>query len=446
MKVMLIDGGARGHALALAYLQDSSVQEVLVAPGNDGMCFNQLYGFAKRKNILIDSSVNLKKPETVPAATLALAQQYKPDIIEVAQDDALAAGTVDALQKVCFRVFGPTQAASQIEWDKAWAREFMTRHVIQTPSYAIFTNHEEAKSYALTALKKVPELYVKASGLCAGKGVVKATDEASIDHALSYMQKLGAPARTFLIEHGIQGEEFSYHVLVDGKNVLPLESAQDNKRVFVRDEGENTGGMGAHAPAFITRGLEERIESEIIKLAVQGLAAENRPYRGVLYLGGMVETTSNTPYVLEFNARWGDPECHVLLPAIRAPSYYEIIAAAIEGKLDKIQLKQDNLYRVSIVAASLGYPASPIKDKRVWIDYENLPADTHLLSAGIKTKDNTLYTDGGRVLACVAAGRDILQARTRALQARSCVIFEDNTLHYRHDIAQRDVERFLKAS
>jgi len=349
-KVMIIDGGARGHTLAKAHMFSNGVKEVMVAPGNDGMKgdFIASFGESHFHKILTDSSVSLKDPESIRKAALA----YKPDLIEVAQDDAISLGTVDLLEKEGFSVFGPSRLASQIEWDKAWARDFMGRHEVPHPEYKEFKLGEKpAINYANEMVRKHGSVYFKASGLAGGKGAIHATNDESVILAFKSMKRIDegtkGAAQIFLVEEGLVGEEFSYYAIVDGENYKCFISSQDNKTIWNNDKGPNTGGMGCNAPALVTEGLEKRIEKEIIEPTIRGLASEGRPYKGILYLGGMYDKENDTLKVVEFNSRWGDPECHCILPGLGirgdmtagwqgGTDYFDLVNYAVKGKL-KVQ-------------------------------------------------------------------------------------------------------------
>ena len=443
---MIVDDGARGHALAKAYLENKDVGKVIVAPGNEGMrddFINEPKGCLYKNMIVPDARGQLKSPQTI----LKLAREYKPDLIDVAQDDALSLGTVDILQEEGFCVFGPTQDSAQIEWDKVWAREFMTRHGIQTPEYRSFSISEDSVPYALDLLLRHEKVFFKAAKLYKGKGVVEAHDENSVRVAIAELGTMGGAAERYLVEAGLRGEEFSYSVIVDGNNFLSFPSAQDNKRVFNGDKGKNTGGMGANSPALVTSGLEKRIVDEIIRPTVLGLAVEGRPYKGILYLGGIYDSATGIIGVIEFNARFGNPECQVILPGIAinegSTDYLTLVSDALAGNLNKSGFFMDGLSRVCIVGACRGYPEdySGVLGQRLRIDYKHLLKNVHLLSAGAGVREGKLYAAGGRVFNCVASGEDVIEARRTALWAMACCSIDRNGLHYRSDIAWRDIER-----
>ncbi len=443
---MVVDSGARGHALARSYL-DSGVDGVLVTPGNDGLRGDFINQNLTGPQFILTTPhdiTSLKDPESI----LKTAKMYQPNLIDVAQDDALANGTVDLLQHYGFSVFGPTQDAAQIEWDKAWSRKFMKRHNIPHPEYRIFhrdTNPSLIVNYAKDLLKKHEKIFFKASGLYAGKGVIGVESKKDITLALEKLADMGEASQTFLVEQGLQGQEFSYYVMSDGEHILDFNrAAQDNKRVFNQDKGENTGGMGAHSPVQILNGLEWKVMKDIIKPTIQGLKKEDRLYTGILYLGGML-CDDGSIKVVEFNSRWGDPECHVILPSItksNGASYLDLVNSALEQKLDKKHLHKDHTPRVSIVGASTGYPGDyeKVKGKRLFIDYKGVPEGVNFLSAGIKVQDNKMYIAGGRIFSTVASGNTLMNAREKALAAMACCHVEGNGLHYRTDIAWREIE------
>jgi phosphoribosylamine---glycine ligase len=260
-----------------------------------------------------------------------------------------------------------------------------------------------------------------------------------LGEALKQISEMGDASRIFLIEEGMVGEEFSYYGIVDGEHYICFKSAQDNKRVWNRDLGPNTGGMGCNAPALVTKGLEAQIESEIIAPTVAKLAEEGVPYKGILYLGGMV-CEDGSVKIVEYNSRWGDPECHVILPGIQN-DYFEMVNAAVDGRLNDIKLVEDDLVRVCTIGASAGYPGSYEKGRRLIIDESNFPEGVEWLSAGIKVKDGRMYTAGGRVFSVIGKGKDVIEARRSSLQGMACCSIADNGLHYRTDTAWRDVQR-----
>lgn len=437
--VLIIGGGAREHALSRAYEKSNQAERIIVAPGND------FIGFKREKEVVIDKGCSLKNPESL----LGIAQKYKPDLIDVAQDDALAAGTVDLLQEMGFLVFGPTKNAARIEWDKKWSREFMQRHAIPHPHFHYFDDQEKARKHIQEIYSQNLEkiIYIKATGLCGGKGALKST---SLDEAIENINRMkhlpNGAGNVFLIEEGVLGPEFSSYAMSDGQTYALFNSAQDHKTVFNFDQGDQTGGMGAISPAMVTQPVEDEIEQQMISRAITGMASEGIPYKGILYLGGII--VEGKPMNIEYNARWGDPEGQVVLPSLQT-DYVEMVMACLEGKLNVIEIRQDNKTRVGVVGASRGYPGdySLVTGKQIYgleevMEMENVS----LFGAGIDVKDGRCYAHGGRLFSVVAEGENILEARQRAYSAIVHITVEGNNLHYRTDIGWRDAEQFLRHS
>ncbi len=429
--ILIIDSGARGHAISEAYEKSKRVDRIIVAPGNDFIAFN------RKKEVVIEGC-DLKNPESI----LAVAKKYEPDLVDVAQDDALACGAVDLLQKSGFRVFGPTREAARLEWDKRFSREFMQRHGIPAPQFRYFDSEEPAKTHAGLLYENNPEkiVFVKAAGLCSGKGALKV---ASLEEALAgigQMKTFGDAGNIFLIEDGLIGEEFSYYAISDGESFKIFKSAQDNKTVFNFDEGDQTGGMGAVSPALVAEPLAKDIEELLISRAISGMKKENNPYHGILYLGGIV--VNGKPMNIEYNARWGDPECQAVLPSVE--NYADIVLAALEGGLDRIEIKQDSKSRVCVVGASRGYPNdySAVKGKQIFGIEEALKEGVKIFGAGMEMRDGKFFANGGRLFSVVAEGKNVLEARQKAYAAIAHISIEGNNLHFRTDIGWRDVERF----
>ena len=437
LSVMIVGSGAREHTISHAYEKSPQINRIIVAPGND------LIGYGRQKEVIVDENCSLKNPESV----LRLARKYKPDLVDIAQDDALAYGTVDLLQKRGFQTFGPTKSAARIEWDKKWSREFMQRHKIPQPIFRYFGDETSAKNYAKELYQKNPTrlLYVKATGLCAGKGALKST---SLEQAIKNIEQMKTfpdkAGEIFLLEEGLTGEEFSYYAVSDGKTYHLFKSAQDNKTILNFDEGDQTGGMGAISPAMITEHHANQIEQEMILRAINGMASERNPYRGILYLGGII--VDGRPINIEYNARWGDPECQVVLPSVKT-NYVDIVMACLEGGLGNLEIHQDNKTRVCVVGASKGYPNdySQVKGKRIYGLEEVMKMEgINIFGAGIDIQDGRFFANGGRLFSVVAEGENILEAKDRVYSAIARVNIEGNNLHYRTDIGWRDVERFLK--
>ncbi len=437
LTVLVVGSGAREHTISSTYERSSQVKRIIVAPGNDFIAYN------RQKEVVTDKNCDLKDPES----TLEIARKYKPDLVDVAQDDALAAGTVDLLQKNGFQTFGPTKVVAMIESDKRWSREFMRRHKIPHPNFRYFDSDEDGINSVRELYNREPGklVYVKASGLAGGKGALRSVN---LDQAIRNVRRMkdfpNGAGDIFLVEDGLVGEEFSYYAISDGRTYRIFKSAQDNKTVFDFDEGNQTGGMGAISPAMVTNPITEEIEEELITKAINGMGEEGLPYIGILYLGGIV--VNGRPYNIEYNARWGDPECQVVLPALQN-DYVDLVSATLEGRLDQIQVQQDGKTRVCIVGASRGYPNdySTVKGKRIYGLEEAMKMDgVYVFGAGVTVRDERFYADGGRLFSIVAEGKDILEAKQKAYEAMAHVFIEGNNLHYRTDTGWRDIERFLK--
>ena len=435
IKILIIGCGAREDAISKAYQENNQVGEIVVAPGNDFIPFG-------REGVSIDGNF----PLTDVNSMLEIAKKHKPDLIDVAQDDALASGAVDLLREEGFKVFGPTRNAARIEWDKGWSREFMKRHDIPCPSFKEFDDKylDLATKHLQEIYCKDPKklLYVKAAGLCGGKGALKSMNLGEALNHIGTMQKFGVAGKNFLIEEGLIGEEFSFYVMSDGKNYVVLGSAQDHKTVFNFDEGEQTGGMGAISPAMVTASVLNEINKDLVSRTIKGMAEEGFPYEGILYVGGIV--VDGKPFVIEFNARWGDPECQVVIPSLGG-NYVNLVMASLEGKLAKTKFIQDDKTRVCVVGGSRGYPGdySGVKGKRIYGIEDALKMEgITLLSSGIKVQDGKLSTNGGRLFSIVAEGDNVIDARERAYATISRISIEGNNLHYRTDIGYRDVKRF----
>ncbi len=442
LTVMIVDSSARAHALSAAYEKSQNVKRIIVSPGND------FIKYKRQKEVLVEPG-----KLTDPQSFLAVAQKYKPDLVDVCQDDALAAGTVDLLQENGFTVFGPTKAAARLEWDKEWSRNFMAKENIPHPDFVTFTDESAGIEFARAVYKSVPGklLFIKAAGLCAGKGAIPARNLEEAITAIETMKSFGPAGKTYLIETGMVGEEASFYAFSDGLNFRLVKSAQDNKRLSNFDEGPNTGGMGAVAPAGgITPSLEFSIASEIISPAIRGMHGRKIPYCGVLYAGIMVveENGKFVPKVVEFNSRLGAPEAEVVVPGIQTPM--DVIAyACINQKSSAIDIKEDDKTRVCVVGAVRGYPdnaavdSAKKKNLRIYgLDEAMRVFGVTVYGAGIKMADNKFYVNGGRLFSLVAEGFDIRDARAKAMHAMSMVSVEGNNLHYRTDIGWRDMERY----
>jgi len=411
--VLIIDSGARGEVLQHTYRK--SVDNVVISK------------------------------ESNPESILEVARKLKPDLIDVAQDTALALGTVDLLQSHGFRAFGPDKNAAKIESSKFFSRRFMQRHNIPHPHFEVFDSEEKAIAYVSNLYSKNPKLvFIKADSLCKGKGVLKSTTLDEAVKKIRRMKEFGASGKRFLVEDGLTGsqiEEFSYYAISDGKTYKIFKSAQDNKTAFNFDQGPNTGGMGANSPALVTSGLEARIESQFILPVIQGMAEEETPFTGILYFGGIIVDGEISS--IEYNARWGDPEVQVVLPGLQT-DYFDLVNACLEGRLEEMEIQEDSKTRVCVVGASKGYPDdySNVIGKRIYGLEEAMKIPGVLVfKAGINIQGEKLYAEGGRLFSIVAEGDNILEAKQKAYSAMAHVSVEGNNLHYRTDIGWRDIER-----
>lgn len=422
MKVLVVGSGGREHAIAWRLSQSPRVSEVFVAPGNGGTALTP-----SLKNIALS-----KKEE--------LAQFVKDNQIAftvVGPEAPLADGIVDTFRAQGLAIFGPTQAAAQLESSKDFAKAFMVRHHIPTAAYATFTNAEQAHQYVNA---QGAPIVIKADGLAAGKGVVVAETLEQAHQAIDDVLgggKLGSAGARVVIEGFLKGEEASFIVMVDGKNVLPLASSQDHKRQLDNDQGPNTGGMGAYSPApIVSDVLHQRIMNEVIYPTVQGMAADGIEYTGFLYAGLMIdegEDATRPINVLEFNCRMGDPETQPIMMRIRN-DFADVVEKAIAGQLNQAQIDWDPRTTLGVVMAAANYPASPrTGDVITGIPVPNENCVT--FHAGTKLEGEQLRTSGGRVLCVTAIGDTVAQARETAYATVAQIKFEG--AQYRKDIAWR---------
>jgi len=421
MKVLVIGSGGREHALAWKLAQSPRVQKVYVAPGNAGT--------ASEEGV-----------ENVPITRLdelaGFAAREKIQLTVVGPEAPLAAGVVDLFQAQGLRIFGPTRAAAQLESSKDFAKQFMVRHGIPTGAAASFTTPAEAHAYVGT---KGAPIVVKADGLAAGKGVVVAATEAEAHAAVDHMLVdggMGEAGARVVIEEFLDGEEASFIVLVDGKNVLALATSQDHKRLKDGDAGPNTGGMGAYSPApIVTPALHARVVREVIVPTVRGMAAEGFPYSGFLYAGLMIDAAGN-PRVLEFNCRLGDPETQPIMMRLRS-DLFALIERAMERRLHETEAEWDRRAALGVVLAAANYPETPRKGDAI-MGLDARGEDFHVFHAGTALADGKVVTAGGRVLCVTALGDSIKMAKARAYQVVERIRFDG--MQYRTDIGHRAVE------
>ncbi len=422
MKILVVGSGGREHALAWKLAQSKRIQMVLVAPGNGGTATDP-----RLKNIFITDPVQLAD----------FAQQEQIALTVVGPEAPLAAGIVDVFRERGLKIFGPTQKAAQLESSKDFAKAFMQRHGIPTAKYQSFSDAAAAHQYIK---EQGAPIVIKADGLAAGKGVVVAMtlDEAhgSVDMMLSDNRFGDAGARV-VIEEFLDGEEASFIVMVDGKNILPLATSQDHKRLLDKDEGPNTGGMGAYSPApIVTPQLHARVMREIIQPAVQGMARDGIPYTGFLYAGLMIDAQGN-PRTLEFNCRMGDPETQPIMARLKT-DLVAVMEHAVEGKLDQIELDWDRRTALGVVMAAGGYPDAPKKgDVITGIPEET--TDSMTFHAGTVLENGQLKTSGGRVLCVVGLGDTVRVAHKIAYEALDQIRFDG--MQFRRDIGWRAMRR-----
>ncbi|MDQ2963619.1 MAG: phosphoribosylamine--glycine ligase [Pseudomonadota bacterium] len=422
MNVLVIGGGGREHALAWKLAQSPRIAKVFVAPGNAGTAVEPAL-----TNVAV----------TAIAELVALAQTEKIALTIVGPEAPLAAGIVDAFRAADLKIFGPTQAAARLESSKEYAKAFMARHGIPTAAYRSFGAADEAHAYVE---EHGAPIVVKADGLAAGKGVVVATRveeaHAAID-AMLISNRLGiqhnAAGARIVIEDHLAGEEASFIVMADGRNVLPLASSQDHKRLLDDDQGPNTGGMGAYSPApIVTPALHARIMREIILPTVQGMADEGIPYTGFLYAGVMIDAAGN-PRTLEFNCRLGDPEAQPMMLRLKS-DLVELLVHATNGRLDRIDAEWDRRAALGIVLAAAGYPDSPRRGDPV-TGLDAVPEQCKVFHAGTVVTDGRTVTAGGRVLCVTALGETVRQAQRAAYAAVGGIHFDG--MQYRKDIGNR---------
>ena len=424
MKVMVIGGGGREHALAWKLAQSPRVSEVLVAPGNPGTAAEP-----KCRNVAVAADD--------VAGLVALAQAEGVALTVVGPEQPLVIGVVDAFAAAGLRCFGPRQAAAQLEGSKAFTKHFLERHHIPTAAYGVFTR---ANFDAAWVRAQRAPLVVKADGLAAGKGVVIcATQEEAVTTVEEmFAGAFGSAGDKVVVEQFLEGEEASFIVMVDGEHVLPLATSQDHKRVGDGDTGPNTGGMGAYSPApVVTAAVHARAMNEVILPTVRGLAAEGTPYTGFLYAGLMV-ADDGTPNVLEFNCRFGDPETQPVLSRLQS-DLVELCEAALDGKLDQVTCDWDPRPAVGVVLAAAGYPESPRKgDAITGLDTAaQLPGK--VFHAGTTLRNGTLETNGGRVMCAVGLGNTVREAQQAAYALVDVVNYADKLV--RRDIGYRAIAR-----
>lgn len=418
MKILVVGGGGREHALAWKIKQSPRVTELFCAPGNPGTA---------------QVATNVDIPADDVDALLQFAVEQAIDLTVVGPEQPLVLGIADRFKEKGLKVFGPTEKAAQLEGSKEFSKKLMRKYGIPTAEYATFDNADEARAY----LKGKGPQVVKADGLAAGKGVFVCDNEAEAVDAIGQIlndKRFGASGDRIIIEERLEGQEVSLLAFTDGTTVLAMEAAQDHKAVWDGDAGPNTGGMGAYSPAPIfTDELKQQVMDQVMVPAVDGMRADGIPYQGVLYAGLMI--TPDGPKTLEFNARFGDPETQPLMMRMES-DIVPVMAACAEGTLDQCALAWKRETAVCVVMASEGYPGSYDKGRPIrGIDQaDSLPGVT-VFHAGTKQADDSLVTSGGRVLGVTALGGNVQMAMVKAYQAVGKIQWEG--AHYRKDIGQK---------
>ena len=422
MNILVVGSGGREHALAWKLAQSNRVQMVYVAPGNGGTDLD-----SRLKNVPITDLNELAE----------FVQKEKIGITVVGPEVPLAAGIVDLFRSKGLKIFGPTKAAAQLESSKDFAKDFMFRHGIPTAKYQTFSELQAAHDYINT---QGAPIVIKADGLAAGKGVIVAMTIEEAHAAVDMMladNKLGDAGARVVIEEFLKGEEASFIVMVDGKNILPLATSQDHKRLLDNDQGPNTGGMGAYSPAaIITPQLHARIMREIIQPTVQGMAKDGIIFTGFLYAGLMIDDQGN-PKTLEFNCRMGDPETQPIMARLKT-DLLDIMEHAVNGTLNTIELEWDRRTAMGVVMAAKGYPDAPMKGELI----HGIPANTDdaiTFHAGTTLSAGALSVSGGRVLCIVGLGDTVKSAQKHAYDVIDRISFAG--AQYRKDIGWRALHR-----
>ena len=426
MKVLVLGSGGREHALAWKLAQAERVSQVFVAPGNGGTARDPLL-----TNV----------PLTDVRALADFAIEQKIVLTVVGPEGLLAAGVVDEFRARGLRIFGPTKAAAQLESSKAFAKDFMKRHGIPTAAYEVFS--DVAAAHAYIDAQGAP-IVIKADGLAAGKGVVVAMTIAEAHAAIDWILADNGSGvvhneggARVVIEQFLAGEEASFIVLCDGKNVVPLATSQDHKRLLDHDEGPNTGGMGAYSPApVVTPNVHAKVMHEIILPTIAGMARDGVPFTGFLYAGLMIDAQGE-PRTVEFNTRMGDPETQPIMMRLKS-DLLELLLHATDGTLDGVELQWDRRVALGVVMAAGGYPQQPRSGDVI----SGLPADSEaamVFHAGTTEVDGQLLTAGGRVLCVTALGESVRKAQQLAYDSLVNIQFEGK--QYRHDIGHRAVKR-----
>lgn len=424
MKVLVIGGGGREHALAWKAAQSADVSKVFVAPGNAGTAHEE-----KLENVAIGA-------EDIDALK-ALATENQVDLTIVGPEAPLVMGVVNQFEAAGLRCFGPSAGAAQLEGSKAFTKDFLARHNIPTGAYANFTEIDPAVAYIK---EQGAPIVIKADGLAAGKGVIVAMTEEEAIAAVSDMlagNAFGDAGHRVVIEEFLAGEEASYIVMVDGEHILPMATSQDHKAALDGDKGPNTGGMGAYSPApVVTPEIDARIMKEVIEPTVKGMAVEGNPYTGFLYAGLMI-SADGAPKVIEYNCRFGDPETQPIMMRLQS-DLVELCNAALDKSLNQASIEWDKRAALGVVLAAKGYPADYPKGD-VITGIPEATADSKVFHAGTANKDGQIVTSGGRVLCAVGLGNSVSDAQSKAYEVTKQISW--NGVNYRNDIGHRAISR-----
>ncbi|HAZ10772.1 MAG TPA: phosphoribosylamine--glycine ligase [Candidatus Omnitrophica bacterium] len=423
MKILVIGSGGREHAIVWKLSQSKKVKKIFCAPGNSGI---------KEIAELVDV-----KPDDVPKL-LDFAKNNKIDLTVVGPEAPLVKGIVDIFNENGLKAFGPFKDVAMLEGSKVFSKNVMKKFGLATAGFKVFDNSNGAKKYLNE--KGIP-IVIKADGLAAGKGVIipKTIEEGlKVIDSIMVERIFGDSGNRIILEDCLEGEEASMLVFTDGKTIVPLESSQDHKRIFDKDKGPNTGGMGAYSPApVVTKDMLEEIIKNVFRPVVEGLKKEGKVYKGVLYAGLMI--TKNGPMVLEFNVRFGDPETQAILPRLKS-DLADIMMACVDGTLDKIDVKWDKSPCISVVCASKGYPDEYEKNKEIFgLEEAKKIKDIIVFHAGTKNENGKILTNGGRVLGVTSLGKDIKSAKLNAYKAIEHIKFEG--MQYRKDIGDRAIKQ-----
>ncbi len=423
MKILVVGGGGREHALCWKLGQSPQVETIYCAPGNPGIAE-------------VAECVHIAADEI--DALLDFATAEKINLTVVGPEVPLTMGIVDRFQAAGLEIFGPNQAAAQIEGSKGFSKDLMARHNIPTAAYQSFSDHAAAVAYIKA---QGAPIVVKADGLAAGKGVIVAMSEAEAIAAVDDImldKVFGSAGASVVIEEFMEGEEASFFAFTDGRNILPLASSQDHKRAFDGDEGPNTGGMGAYSPApVVTAALHDEIVETIVRPTIDGMAADGHPYVGILYVGLMIK--DNKPRVVEYNARFGDPEAQPLLMRMKS-DIVPVLQACARGELTQDSIEWHDKAAVCVVMASGGYPGSFEKGLPIsGLDAAAQLEDLVVFHAGTTLKDGAVVNNGGRVLGVTGLGATVAEAIDLAYQGVEKISWE--AVHYRKDIGQKALNR-----